>query len=119
MDAAAFWAVYVWEKNRIRLSALSFERQVAATKEKCTELMRAIREHGLVNPNTGKPYLDDGSAYSEFFQPVGYVLKDEPENLRQKLEQIFEVHVRIHDKSGNKIYCKGPLLSNKVFIETV
>ncbi len=116
--AAGFWAGYVWDKNRIRLWALSVERQVAPTKDDCTELMRAIREHGLVNPNSGKLYLDEGSRYSGFFQPIGYVLKDEPENLRQKLEQIFEVHVRIHDKSGNNIYCKGPLLSNKVFIET-
>ncbi len=34
------------------------------------------------------------------------------------MKEIFEVHVRINDKSDNKIYCKGPLLSNKVFIET-
>ncbi len=116
--AAKFWAFYAWDKNRIQLWALSHRRQVAATKDKCTELMEAIRQHGLVDPDTGNPYLDEGSRYSEFFQPFGYSLKEEPEKLRQKLDQIFEVHVRIDEKSGNKIYCKGPLLSNKVFIET-
>ena len=115
---AKFWAKYIWDENRIHLWALSYERQIAATKDECTELMRAIRKHGFVNPDTGKLYLDDGSTYSGFFQPIGYILKDEPENLRQKLDQIFEVHVRIEDKSGNKIHCTGPLISNKVFIET-
>ena len=114
---AEFWAAYVWDENRIRLWAMSLHKQVAATKDNCTNLMRAIRNHGLVDP-TGKPYLDVGSKYSGFFQPIGYSEKNEPENLRQKMDQIFVVHVRIHDKSGNKIYCKGPLLSNKVFIET-
>ncbi len=116
--AANFWAIYVWDKNRIQLWALSHRRQVAATKDKCTQLMRAIREHGLVNPNSGKLYLDDGSTYSGFFQPIGYTLEDEPEKLRQKLDKIFEVHVSISDKPGSNIYCKGPLISNKVFIET-
>ncbi len=116
--AATFWAAYAWDENRIRLWALSPCKQVAATKDKCTELMRAIRQKGWVNADTGKPFLDEGSTYSGFFQPIGHGEKDEPEKLRQKLDQIFEVHVRIEEKSGNKIYCKGPLLSNKVFIDT-
>ena len=115
--AADFWAVYVWDENRIRLWALSL-RQAAATKDKCTELMQAIRAHGGVDPDTGKTYFDEDSAYSRFFQPIGYGNKAEPENLRQKMDQIFVVHVRVNDKSGNQIYCKGLLLSNKVFIET-
>ena len=116
--AANFLASYVWDENRIRLWAVSFNRQISATKDNCTELMRAIRVHGSVNPNTGKPDFDDDSKYSGFFQPMGYSEKNEPENLRQKMDQIFEIHVRINDKSGNTIYCKGPLFSNKVFIET-
>ena len=110
---ARFWAEYVWDENRIHLWALSHRRQVAATKDNCTQLMRTIRIHGGAVPAEG-----ESSAYSWFFRPIGYVVKDEPENLLQKLDQIFEIHVRILDKSGNKIYCKGPLLSNKVFIET-
>jgi len=128
-DLNEFWlgSEYDWDKNRIKIySTYKFlgsktrsrfkDYTIAEFKEACSEILRTLRIHGLVDPDAGKTYFDRGFTYSSFFSQFGFVRKNQPADWSKKLDHIFDLQVIVSLKP--KVTCKGPLLSKSIlFVE--
>lgn len=110
-------AKYEWDQNRVILE-IQLWNIIDATEENCRAVLARLRSRGLINPTTGTYQFDgDHSSYVEAFLPIGYALKNEPENMLQRLDDIFVVRATLV-KDYKPFRCRGPLVSNQVLIES-
>jgi hypothetical protein len=116
---AYFSADYDWDANRIRLHALSLAGSMGPTQENCRKLIRAMRSRGRIDPDTGNPIIATmkNSSYANLFEPIGFSLKNAPEERLQKIDQIIELHADIYSEDGQHVACHGPLRSTDVLFE--
>lgn len=109
---------YDWDKNRIKISAYSFENSMTRTNAKkwCRETINAVRSHLLINPKTGEPLLGDSSVLARYFAHDGFEKKNRPKGVGKELDDITEISgtFMLNSKSNKKVVCQGPLRSTKI-----